>query len=64
MAEIVNLRRARKQKARAGAETEAAAKRLVHGRSKTERNQTKAEQEAAERKLDGHRRDERGNDDE
>jgi hypothetical protein len=56
MAEIVNLRRARKQKARAGAETEAAAKRLAHGRSKTERNQTRAEQEAADRKLDGHKR--------
>lgn len=61
MAEIVNLRRARKQKARAEAETEAAAKRLTHGRTKSERNQTRAEQEAAERKLDGHKR---GDDDE
>jgi hypothetical protein len=57
MAEFVNLRRVRKQKARADAETEAASKRLAHGRTKTERNQTKAEQEAAARKLDGHKRD-------
>lgn len=56
MAEIVNLKRARKQKARAAAETEAAAKRLVHGRTKAERSKTKIEKEAAERKLDGHRR--------
>jgi hypothetical protein len=56
MAEIVNLRRARKQKARATAETESAASRLVHGRTKAERSKTKTEKEAAERKLDGHRR--------
>jgi hypothetical protein len=56
MAEIVNLRRARKQKARAEAETEAAAKRLVHGRTKAERTKTRAEQEAVDRKLDGHKR--------
>jgi Domain of unknown function (DUF4169) len=56
MAEIVNLRRTRKQKARVEAETEAAAKRLVHGRTKAERNKTRAEQEAVDRKLDGHKR--------
>lgn len=56
MAEIVNLRRARKQKARAETETEAAAKRLAHGQTKADRNRTKAEKEAAERKLDGHKR--------
>lgn len=57
MGEIVNLRRARKAKARTAAETEAASKRLTHGRTKTERNLTRAEQEAADRKLDGHKRD-------
>jgi len=62
MAEIVNLRRARKLKARAVAETEAAANRLAHGRKKAERNQSKAEQEAADRKLDGHRRGDRNDD--
>ncbi|ANP47241.1 DUF4169 family protein [Candidatus Viadribacter manganicus] len=56
MAEIVNLRRARKQKARTEAETEAAANRLAHGQSKASRKLTKAQQEAAKRNLDGHRR--------
>ncbi len=56
MGEIVNLRRTRKQKARAEAETEAAAQRLTHGRSKAERKKTTTEQEAADRKLDGHKR--------
>jgi hypothetical protein len=57
MADIVNLRRARKNKARAEAETEAAAKRLQHGRTKTEKKLSKSVKEAAERKLDGHKRD-------
>ena len=56
MTEIINLRRARKQKARAVTEAEAAAKRLTHGRSKAERNKDKIENEAADRKLDGHNR--------
>lgn len=56
MAEIVNLRRARKQKARKRAETEAAANRLTHGQSKAERNLSRAKKEAADRKLDGHKR--------
>lgn len=62
MAEIVNLRRARKQKARAAAETEAAANRLTHGRTKAERKLTEAEQKAADRKLDGHKRGDRHDD--
>jgi len=57
MGDIVNLKRARKAKARAEAETEAASKRLTHGRTKTERDQTRAEKEAGDRKLDGHKRD-------
>jgi hypothetical protein len=60
MAEIVNLRRARRKKARAEAETKAASNRLVHGRTKAEKTKTRAEEEAAERRLDGHKR---GNDD-
>jgi hypothetical protein len=62
MAEIVNLKRARKQKAREAAETEAAANRLTHGRTKAERSLTQAEQEAADRKLDGHKRGDRNDD--
>jgi hypothetical protein len=56
MAEIINLRRARRKKARTESETKAAANRLVHGRSKAERNLSKAEKETADRKLDGHKR--------
>lgn len=57
MGDVVNLKRARKQKARAAAETEAAAKRLLHGQTKTAKKLSKAEKEAAERKLEGHKRD-------
>lgn len=56
MGEIINLKRARKAKARAEAETEAASKRFTHGRTKAEKKLTRAEQEAARRKLDGHKR--------
>lgn len=59
MGDIVNLKRLRKIKARAQAEAEAGANRLAHGRSKAEKTLTKAEQEAATRKLDGHKHDER-----
>jgi hypothetical protein len=57
MGDITNLRRARKNKARQDAETEAAAKRLQHGQSKAGKKLSRAEQEAAARKLDGHKRD-------
>jgi hypothetical protein len=57
MNEVVNLRRVRKAKARAAAEAEASANRAAHGRSKTEKKLTRAENKTAERKLDGHKRD-------
>lgn len=57
MSEIVNLKRARKGKARAAAEQEAAANRLAHGRTKAEKEHTRAQANASERKLDGHKRD-------
>ena len=56
MNDIVNLKRARKAKARAEAEAKAQANRVTHGRTKTEKTLTKAQQEAAARKLDGHKR--------
>lgn len=56
-AEIVNLRRARKGKARAEKDREAEANRVAFGRTKAEKLTTKAEREAAVRKLDGHKRD-------
>ncbi len=56
MSDIVNLKRARKAKERAEAEAKAQANRVAHGRTKTEKKLTKAEQQAAQRKLDGHKR--------
>ena len=55
MAEIVNLRRARKQRARQDAEAQAEQNRITFGRSKAERTQTQAERDKAARQLDGHR---------
>jgi len=57
MADVVNLKRARKMKARVQSEAEAEANRRAHGRSKAERAFTKAEADAASKKLDGHKRD-------
>lgn len=57
MNDIVNLRRARKHKARALAEREAAENRIQYGRTKNEKKQTKALNDAAQRKIDGHKRD-------
>lgn len=57
MNDVVNLKSARKAKARAEAEATAQANRVAYGRTKAEKKSTKAEREAADRKLDGHRRD-------
>jgi hypothetical protein len=55
MAEIVNLRRARKAKSKKEAEAQAAANRIAFGRSKAEKRASGAEQSLEARKLDGHR---------
>jgi len=57
MAEIVNLRQARKAKARASKETEAAANRAKFGRTKAEKEAEAARAALAEKALDGHKRD-------
>lgn len=57
MADVTNLRRVRKAKARAAAEAQAEANRREHGRTKADRALRKAEAQAAEKKLDGHKRD-------
>ncbi len=57
MADIVNLRQARKAKARDEAEARASANRAKHGRPKAERNAAAAEERLAERRLEGHRLD-------
>ncbi len=57
MGEIVNLKQARKRKARGEADATAAENRAKHGRSKAEREVEAARRAIAERALDGNRRD-------
>ncbi len=57
MGEIVNLRIARKAAARRSKEAEAAANRLAHGRTRTERESSKAEATRTARLLDGAKRE-------
>ena len=61
MAEVVNLRLARKQAKRRQAEHDAAQRRLVHGRSKPDKALQRAKGQKAEYELDRHRLDD-GND--
>jgi hypothetical protein len=58
VAEIVNLRMARKAKARRDAAQQAAENRARHGRTKAEKQRDKAEAERAERTIEGARRTE------
>lgn len=55
MAEIVNLRRARKAKERGRHEAEAAQNRAVFGRSKAEKRLAESERARAEASLDARR---------
>ena len=57
MAEIVNLRQARKQKARAEKEARATENRASFGRTKVEKKLSQAEQDLAKSRLDSHKRD-------
>ena len=57
MAEIVNLRRARKAKGRAGKEREAEANRAKHGTPKAARDLAEARAQKAARDLDARRLD-------
>ena len=52
-AKIINLRQARKAKARAEKDRQAEENRARHGRSKAERHASEAEAERAVRRLDG-----------
>jgi hypothetical protein len=56
MAEIVNLRRARKAKGRAEKDKAAEASRIAHGAPKTARELAKARAEKAARALDAHKK--------
>ena len=58
MAEIINLRRIRKQKARADKEEQAAPHRALFGRTKAEKQKQAAEKAQADKHIEGHKRDE------
>ena len=55
MAEIINLNKARKARARADDKAQAATNRSAHGRSKGERDQARAERSHLDQVLDGAR---------
>jgi Domain of unknown function (DUF4169) len=57
LADIVNLRQHRKQKARAEKERTAEQNRAMHGRSKAEKERDRLATEQAVRFIDGHRRE-------
>ena len=50
--DVVNLRQFRKAKARTEKEKTAEQNRIVHGRTKAEKNLTKAERALAEKRMD------------
>lgn len=55
MAEIINLRQARKRKRRAEKDAQAETNRSLFGRTKSEKKLTEAEREKAQRELDAHK---------
>ena len=57
MADILNLRQARKSKTRAEKEARASTNRAVHGQSRAEKLKLAAEKQNADRQLDLHKRD-------
>jgi len=57
MGDVINLRQARKAKARREKEAQAATNRALHGRTKGERAADGAERARAEQLLDGAKRD-------
>ena len=56
-ADIINLRRVRKTRARSEQEKQAADNRIAFGRTKTEEALTKAERARADKSIEGHRRE-------
>ena len=57
MGDVVNLNRARKQRAKADARTTAVANRAAYGRTRAEREATERERECIARLLDGSKRE-------
>ena len=62
MTNVVNLRIARKRKARAEKEQVASENRVVHGRSKAEKLRDRTQAESAATFVEGHRRGRTGGD--
>jgi hypothetical protein len=62
MAEIFNLKRARKAKAKAEKDKTAEANRIAHGTPKAAKNLAKAREKQAEQRLSSHRLEKDGND--
>ena len=58
MADIINLRTARKNKARAEQEVQATQNRTLFGRTKSEKLKHELEKGRAEKLVDGHKREE------
>ncbi|ODT78441.1 MAG: DUF4169 domain-containing protein [Pelagibacterium sp. SCN 64-44] len=58
MADIINLRTARKRKARADKETQAEQNRILFGRTKAEKLKQETEKARADKHVDGHKREE------
>ena len=58
MAEIIKLKNARKQKARAAKEAQAAQNRVLFGQTKSEKLKQAREKTLADIRLDGHKKDE------
>jgi hypothetical protein len=57
MGELVNLRRARKDKARTERDAAAAQNRATFGRTKAEKERSAAERAIADKTIDAHRRE-------
>jgi hypothetical protein len=57
MSDVVNLNRFRKRKRREAEQHEAERNRVVHGRSKADKQALRLERERAERSLAGHERE-------
>lgn len=57
MADVVNLNRARKARAKVQDKATASANRAAHGLSKAEREKSRKIREQAERAIDGHKRE-------
>jgi hypothetical protein len=60
MGDVVNLRRERKKRDRVQAQTKAQENRVLFGRTKAERQLTKAQREQEQRRLDGVKLEEDG----